>query len=534
MFIKQGVIDEGAPMKSVLAEKMKSVFYTWFNEMTPRFERILLVVGVISTLLTAASILRPLITRTKPMPVQSLSHNTYPDIFFIVVDALAANDMSMFGYSLPTTPNLDSITQTWTVFSDAQTPTTCTNLSLPTLITGRYPYINNYYYYGDQIISQPGWLSVPNALQQYGYQTWWSGFLTPGYYHMDQVFRENVCHPYENPIETLTYSRFEGRSISFIGVPFIPFSLDQLGFLQRSEKIFDLCDEIDPLTSLLQNKSAVQPFFVYYHFRGVHGYPFSPYPSGAALGKFLPVQEGLFSLEEQGLYNGAYKPEDQPFVDKLRLRYDEAVADQDRRLSDFINSLKQQGLYDSSMIVIIGDHGQNFDDGFLSHCTPLVSEAEAHVPLLIKYPYQNKGQIFDVPVSTIDIAPTILDVAGLNYPESWFDGISLIRQVTQGESNRIVFTRLNSNDFNHVPSEIAATDGKYRLVMRADQLLLFDIQIDPSETVNLFDNTGYLQEPQIQRLQQALANYQQRAQYLLDGGEILAAPPLNTTTSGQP
>ncbi len=518
-------------MKLTVTEKLNYIFYTWFDEMTPRFQVILLLAGVVSFLLAAGLFLQPLLTKEKPMPVQTLTQNGRPNIFFIVVDALSADDMSLFGYSLPTTPRLDKITQTWTVFSNAQSPTTCTIMALPSLNDGRYPYINKFYYYGDQINSQPGWLSIPDALAQKGYQTWWNGYLTPGFYHMDQDFQKNVCQADGNQLDVLSHSRFEGRTLMFGYFPFVPLTLDQLGFVQRAKTDYDICTSIDPLTSLVQKQSPIAPFYIYYHYRGLHGLP---YPSGASLGKFLPLSEGFISLEQQIPVYGLYKPQDQPLVDKLRLRYDEAIADQDQKLADFIETLKRQGLYDSAMIIITSDHGQNFENGYTSHCTPLVSIAEANVPLLIKYPYQTEGQRFDFPVSTIDIAPTILDVVGLNYPKNWFDGISLIKQAAQGEPNRIVFTRRYNLNTDLLPMEIAATDGKYRLVKRADKMFLFDLQTDPSEKIDLYDQGGYKQDPEIQTLTQALENYQQRAQFLLDGGAILSAPLLNSTGLNQP
>ncbi len=520
-------------MKFRLADIVNHIFFTWFDEMTSRFWKVSLLIGGISIILSSAFLIQSLSTKSKPIPVQEFTQQSRPNIIFIVVDALAVKDMSMFGFSLPTTPNLNQITQTWTVFSNAQAPTTCTILALPSLMTGRYPYTNNIYNYGDQINGQPGWLSMPNVLEQNGYQTWWSGYLSPGLYHMDQVFQENACHANENLLNSLIYSRFEGRALWFAGFPFIPFTLDRSGFVQRLMLDFDSCTELDPLSNLIQNQTTAPPFFIYYHYRGVHGQPYA-YPSGKALGEFLSTSEGLISPEEQIPLQGFYKIEDQPLVDKLRLRYDEAIADQDRILANFIESLKQQGVYDSAMIIIMGDHGQNFENGFSTHCTPLISDAEANVPLLVKYPFQSVGQRFNFPVSTIDVAPTILEAAGLKFPENWFDGISLIEQAAQEESNRIVFTRRYSNNLNLLPLEIAATDGKYRLVMRSTGLFLFDIQKDPSEKVNLLEVSTYDQRPEVQKLKQALDNYRQRALFLLDGGKILSAPPLKMDTPNLP
>ena len=134
----------------------------------------------------------------------------------------------------------------------------------------------------------------------------------------------------------------------------------------------------------------------------------------------MPELEDLITEAAQRKVYGSYKPEDQPIVDKLRLRYDEAITNQDQS-GEFIVSLKQEGLDHLAMIIITSDHGQSFNNGFSSHCTALISKVDAHVPLLIKFPYQTQGEWFDFLVSRSNIAPTILDVAGLAYPENWFD-----------------------------------------------------------------------------------------------------------------
>lgn len=246
---------------------------------------------------------------------------------------------------------------------------------------------------------------------------------------------------------------------------------------------------------------------------------------GNHLGAFLSVEEGMVSKSNQVRVYGAYASKNQPLVDKLRLRYDESIADQDEKLGKFFDFLKQQGLYDSSMIIITGDHGQSFNDGYTSHCTWLVSHAEAHVPLLIKYPNQTQGQRIDNLISTIDITPTILETVGLGVPAGWFDGISLLKQAVQPDSQRIVFTRRLSY-VKALPSDLAATDGRYRLVMRKGKLYLYDFNKDPLEKVNLLEQSGYADHPQVQRLKQALDNYRQRAQLLQQGKGILDLPPL--------
>jgi arylsulfatase A-like enzyme len=495
----------------------------WFDEATSRFQIIVITAGVLSIILTIILLLQPLVTKVKTMPVLIHGQPSLPNVIFIVADALGTTDMSLFGYPLSTTPELEKITQNWAVFSNVQSPQTCTVAALPTLTTGRYTYTNDFTYYGDQVTSQPGWLSLPNALEQAGYQTWWSGYHSPGFYHMGSAFNKSVCRSDDNLYVTLIHSWFRARPFFVRQFPYIPFTLDQFGMIEEGRTDFGQCEELEPFDNLVQFGNLNAPFFIFYHYRGSHGFPYLP---GSFLGAFLPESEGFISLNDQFKVFGAYKPEDQPLVEKLRLRYDESIANQDHQLGAFIESVKQRGLYDSSMIIITSDHGQNFENGFLPHCTPLVSQMESGVPLLIKYPGQTEGQRFDFLASTIDIVPTVFDVLGMDYPANWLDGISLLKQAAQPDQNRIVFTRRYSYASNLIPTEIAASDGRYRLIRREEKLFLFDITKDPLEKENLLDQNGYDQLTEFKGLQQALENYRQRASSLLAGESILAMPAL--------
>ncbi len=505
-----------------LAVKFAVVFNAWFDDTTPRFQGLALAASLLSAALTVFLLLQPVFSGGSPAAVQSKNKQKPPNVIFIVVDALSANDMSMFGYGLPTTPNLEKITRTWSVYSNAQSPQTCTVAALPAFMTGRYPYTNDFSAYGDRVSTKAGWLSQPQALKDAGYQTWWSGYHTPGFYHLGPGFENTVCRSGNVLHSALSRSWFKIQAISKTVFPFIPYTLNRLDIVEEGREDFDTCEELDPLASLLQTPSVKAPFFIYYHYRSVHGIP---YPAGNHLGAFLPKEAGMVSRSDQHAVYGAYAPEDQPKVDELRLRYDESIADQDQKLGEFFDFLKQQGLYDSTMIIVTADHGQSFNNGYTSHCTSLISHAEAHVPLLIKYPDQTQGQRFDNLVSTVDIAPTILETAGFEVPAGWFDGISLLKQAVQPDPQRIVFTRRLSY-VKALPSDLAVTDGQYRLVMRKGTLYLFDFNKDPLEKENLWEQNGYAGLPEVQRLKQALDNYRQRAQSLQQGQGILDMPAL--------
>ena len=231
------------------------------------------------------------------------------------------------------------------------------------------------------------------------------------------------------------------------------------------------------------------PFFIYMHYRGSH---FGSYYSGKYEGTFLPVSEGMTGYYEQNELLGPYPLEKQPLVNKLHLRYDEAILHEDDSLGALIEKIKQSGLYDSSMIIIIGDHGQVFDNGFVAHCTPLISRAETHIPLLVKFPYQSQGERNSSLVSILDITPTILDVANIHYEKSWFDGLSLLSNQEQFNTRKFLFVRnlIAKNDVNRTPS-FAVMNNRFKLTLRIDGYYLYDYLNDPNEKNNLFNDASF-------------------------------------------
>jgi arylsulfatase A-like enzyme len=496
----------------------------WFDETTPRFRALALLASLLSFLLVAGLILQPVLSSKSILTIQPGAPQARPNIIFIVVDALAANDMSMFGYPLPTTPNLEKITQTWSVYANNQSPQTCTVAALPTFMSGRYPYTSDFASYGDKIDAKSGWLNLSSMLKDDGYQTWWNGYISPGFYHLNNGFDHSICRS-NNPVHTeLNRTLFNSRAIPKSFFPFVPYLLDQMGVVTEESEDFTNCEEIDTLANVIQSGQVAAPFFAYYHYRGVHGIP---YPSGDHLGQFLPITDGMDSNAEHNLTGeGYYASRAQPDVDNLQLRYAESIADQDQKLAAFIDGLKKKNLYDSSMIVITSDHGQSFNNNFTTHCTPLISYAEAHVPLLVKYPGQTQGQRYDFLTSTLDITPTILETVGFGFPSTWVDGVSLLQQAGHPDANRLVYTRRITHDL--LPAtEYAVTDGRYRLVRRADKMLLFDIVNDPLEKSNLLAQAGNAASaPEFQRLKQGLENYYSRAQQLSKGVNILSTSAL--------
>ncbi len=112
---------------------------------------------------------------------------------------------------------------------------------------------------------------------------------------------------------------------------------------------------------------------------------------------------------------------------QVKNRYLNAVSNVDRLLAEFAHELKQQGLWDESLFVVLGDNGEGFyEHGFGNHSGPMYDEA-VRTLAIIKPPksLQIPQQEIDEPISHIDLAATTAHLAGLEIPGS-FQGRPLI------------------------------------------------------------------------------------------------------------
>ncbi len=123
-------------------------------------------------------------------------------------------------------------------------------------------------------------------------------------------------------------------------------------------------------------------------------------------GEYTPGLEGTHWGDDEYQAQQAY----QRYI--LQMQY------VDTAVGRIVGRLEEEGLFDDSLIVLLGDHGVSFRSGDTQR---LISETNAQdiipVPLLIKAPGQSQGQVVEHPVRIIDVLPTMLDLLGIE--ASW-------------------------------------------------------------------------------------------------------------------
>lgn len=193
---------------------------------------------------------------------------------------------------------------------------------------------------------------------------------------------------------------------------------------------------------------------------------------------------------------------------ETRRRYYGQISEIDYNLGRLFGALKTEGLYDDTLIVFTSDHGEHLGDHGVFHKHTFL-ESAARVPLLWKLPHAMRrsegSRVSDLPALTADIAPTLLDLAGLPLPQD-IDGRSL-RPVLTGEETataRIVCGETTNSVF--------ATDGQFKYIYYFLDGVehLFHVSDDRDDLRNLADRLEC--RDALRALQHALMAYLEQFQ----------------------
>lgn len=199
--------------------------------------------------------------------------------------------------------------------------------------------------------------------------------------------------------------------------------------------------------------------------------------------KDYPLPEDLTFLK--GDYKKAYPD------------YLSAINRIDYNLGKLIETLKENGLYDNTVIIYTSDHGCHFKTRNIEYKRSC-HESSIHTPLVIGGGAFKRGTVDDRLVSLIDLPPTLLDFADIYIP-SFFSGISILEQEKNGTERENVFLQISESQVGR-----AIRTKKYKYSVRAfgngfakkDSKVyfedyLYDLENDPYEKMNLANDKNF-------------------------------------------
>lgn len=324
-----------------------------------------------------------------------------PNVIFIMVDALRADHVSAYGYERDTTPKLDTFMADGVRFDEATSPSSWTFPSNVSMLTGHMPQrirIDDWGSYNASIPPEEQLLS--QLLSNGGYHT--AGFVTNYYVYGKFGFNRGFDHYQPLP--------------------------DASPAGDLNEQVFTWVDKADLI-------SEDRPLFMFIYYYDPHTWYDPPPPYDTM---YDPGYTGTLTPEVYGhgekVVSGELVPSERD-IEHLLALYDGEITYWDDQLDLLLKRLQADGLLDNALVIVTSDHGQMFGEhGKWVHRNSLYEEV-LRVPLFIRYPGMTPGAI-DTPVSTVDLLPTILDLAGLPVPDG-LDGQSL-RPLLEGQPGALL------------------------------------------------------------------------------------------------
>ena len=171
-------------------------------------------------------------------------------------------------------------------------------------------------------------------------------------------------------------------------------------------------------------------------------------------------------------------------IRRARQGYFANISYIDDKLGELIEVLERTR--QDAIVVFLSDHGEMLGERGLWFKMNFY-EGSARVPLMIAAPGMTPGRV-DTPVSTIDVLPTLCDLAGISMEgiAPWTDGRSLVH----GTGNRGPVAMEYAAEGSIAPL-VCLRDGDWKYIAcDADPEMLFNLALDPDERTNLVDHPG--------------------------------------------
>lgn len=348
-------------------------------------------------------------------PQAAMAHNQQPNVVLINIDDMGWTDLSCNGSTYYETPNIDALRKAGIWFSQAYAGAANSAPSRACMLSGLNTPRHGIYTVNNsdrgksvdrKLIPIPNTLSLPE-----GFQILPRVMHNVGY----QTFHVGKWHVTEDPLSCGVDVNIGGNHIGHPNSYFSPFKNPNLPDRVKGEY---LCDRIgDEAANLIRTADKNRPLFLYYATYAVHG------PLRAKADKIAKYKAKTPT-----------KAHNNPVYAAL-------IESMDENVGKVISALKESGRFDNTLIIFTTDNGGVYNT---SKQWPLRAgkgsyyEGGIRVPFIV---YQKgvfeKGEIDDVPVSQLDIFPTLVDLLGIQDKDLSLDGKSLAKLLTKGKDKSL-------------------------------------------------------------------------------------------------
>ncbi len=379
----------------------------------------------------------------------------FPSVLVVTIDTLRVDRISAYGYSRQTTPNLDRLLAQGVRFTQARTVEPLTNPALCSMFTSLHPHEHGATRNGLRL--RPDASSMARVLDRRGYRT--AAFV--GNWTLRNGISGLGDH-FQKYDEVFSRKRW-------------------FGLFKGEATAEDLTDSA--LSWLAEQEDSRRPFLLWVHYVEPH----APYRLQEQFAKRLGIAtEGEVSRSD---------------------RYDTEIAFADHHLGRLLDAVERDPwLAANTLTVFAADHGESLGEhSYWGHGRNLY-EPTLHIPMAVVWPGRIRPAVISASALNIDVAPTVLGLAGLPVPAPFrgFDWSPVLRGTQQAPRERIAWFQahkgavLSAKEAESARRKgllevaVLTSPGNRKEIFRLQEgrRWLFDLAADPRELRNLLAGAG--------------------------------------------
>ena len=420
-----------------------------------------------------------------------LADDSVPNIIFVLTDDQRYDALGAMGNNIIRTPNLDRLANAGVLFRNAYVTTSICCVSRASILTGEYESRHKIHDFATNLTPAALANTYPGLLKNAGYRL---GFI--GKFGVGNKPPENL---FDFLVDTEAGDKSQPDYITTDKDGHKVHDTDTIGHAIRA--FLDGCGKHEPFCLSVSFKApheqdgdpptyVVQPRYQDYYKDVTIPYPVTAAPRyWDRLPDFFRTEENFGRKRWRGLFGTPAL-----FQENVK-NYYRLITGVDDVVGDMMNKLVQLGIDKNTIIIEMGDNGMFLGEHGLEGKWYGYEES-IRVPLFIYDPdLPDKVMQYKAPqiALNIDIAPTILSMAGVKVPKS-MQGVNLINLIENKIPERVdFFYQYYFLGSTHLPREegVVTKDLKYMNYIEHNYEELFDIRHDPHETTNLNHDPKY-------------------------------------------
>jgi arylsulfatase len=399
-----------------------------------------------------------------------------------VLDTLRADHLSGYGYYRSTSPVLDSLMAQGTCFLNCSSAFSCTLPSFTSIVTGKFC-ANHKMVINPAFSPNQRVMALDDTTPTLAELLWDQGYVTAAF--------DNLINFKSHPS---WFVRGFAYHINVTGSP-------------QPKHHHIRADDLNARLLPWLREHAREDFFVFAHYWDPHQPYNAPEPYDSMYLSSELTTKSAFSGESYAEWAGPLALLGEAERAKLA-RYDGEINYVDDRIGQVLETLRTLGIADETAILVTSDHGEIMVERDMHFEHRGVWHPTMHVPLIVYSPnIRHEAPRSEAYVHHVDILPTILDLTGFDAPPN-LDGLAL-RPIMEGKAQQAHPYQFGEGTYRGIPQRCFQQDS-WKLIrnynewaedtsvarepqrqpygtpwLDAPDLELYDLAVDPEETVNL-------------------------------------------------